>query len=146
MLRPLRLLPITVLLLLTACNVGPALSVGMECSSRQAADLGIQGACREELDELNLDADRTIAIQTIEILPSVTLEVSAEVDEGSLAIGFVDAKGEAVSVTAEAGSPAQARIETRLDALNQITFTLTPGPAGAKGIRYTIEFDCDCLP
>ena len=42
--------------------------------------------------------------------------------------------------------PAQARIETKLDALNQIAYSLTPGPDGAKGIRYTIEFDCDCLP
>ena len=133
-------------LLLASCNVGPAISLGMECSAQQATSLGIQGTCREELEELQEKANRTIAVQTIEVLAKVTVNVSGQVQGGSFTVTMKDEKGDDVSATATSGSSLQLTVSTRLDALNQIAFTLIPGDGGAKGVMYEVKFECECLP
>ena len=143
-LTPTLALPLT--LLVTTCNLGPAISLGLECSAQQATSLGIKGTCQEELEELREKTNRAIVVQTIEVLATVSVNVTGEVKEGSFAVSMKDEKAIAASATAAPDQPLKLTLTTRLDALNQIAFTLTPADSGAKGVKYEVQFDCQCLP
>jgi len=139
-------LALSLTLLVATCNTGPAISLGMKCSAQQATSLGIQGTCQEELEELREKTDRAIVVQTIEVLATVSVNVTGEVQEGSFAVSLKDEKAIAVSATAAPDQPLKLTLTTRLDALNQIAFTLIPADSGAKGVKYEVQFDCHCLP
>lgn len=140
------ILTLSLTLLVAACNIGPAISLGMKCSAQQATSLGIQGTCQEELEELREKTDRAIVVQTIEVLATVSVNVTGEVHEGSFAVSMEDERGEPVNATATPDQPLKLTLTTRLDALNQIAFTLIPADSGAKGVKYEVQFDCECLP
>ena len=131
---------------LTACNIGPAVSVGMTCSTQITIGLEIEGTCREEIDDLTGESKRTIAIQTIDLLPKVHLFIKGEVREGSFTIMVKDENGEEANQTARPDRPLDMHVIGRLNALNSVAFTLLPGGAGAKGIKYEVRFECECLP
>ncbi len=131
---------------LAACNIGPAISLDMKCNTQMTTGLEIEGTCQEEIDELSGETKRAITIQTIDVLPKVHLFIKGEVGEGSFTIRLKDETGAEVNQTARPERPLDLRVIGRLDALNSLAFTLLPGGAGAKGVKYEVRFECECLP
>ena len=137
---------VTAAILLAGCNAGLAISVGMKCSAQMTSSLGLAGTCHEELDELTAEAKRNISVQTVDVLPQVHLFINGEVQEGSFTFLVKDSSGKEVSQTARPERALDMHVVTRLDGLNTIAFRLNPGAAGAKGIKYEVAFQCECLP
>ena len=133
-------------LFFAACNIGPAMSLQMKCSTQMTGGLEIEGTCQEEIDDLTGEFKRSIVIQTVYLLPKIRLFITGEVSEGSFTILVKDESGQEVTQTARPDRPLDMHIIGRLDALNSMAFTLLPGGAGAKGIQYEVRFECECLP
>lgn len=130
---------------LAACS-GAVLGTGADCTSSTALLTQVTGECTRTLDLLEEAAPQTIAIQTTDVAPFATVEFEVTVADGQVEVTFTDSRGDDVSARARPGTPATGQVRLRLDALNQIRFTLTPVDGAATGVAYTLQFVCDCLP
>ncbi len=132
-------------LALSAC-VGNTLSAQAACSSDVAQIIQITGECTRTIEALDKAETQHLAIQTADVMPFATIDLTVTVDTGTVEVTVVDSRGNTQAAQASPGNPAALSLPVQLDPLNQIKFDLTPVDGPAEGVAYQLNFVCDCLP
>lgn len=143
--KPLPIALIVAALAVSAC-VGNTLSAQAACTSHVAQITQITGDCSRTIETLDKADTQHIAIQTSDVMPFATVDIAVTVEKGTVAVSFVDARGNTQTAQASPGSPAALSLPVQLDPLNQIKFDLTPVDGPAEVVAYQLNFVCDCLP
>ena len=141
-----RILAMLGLLALTACTSGMVLGGQASCSGSTVLLTQVTGECTRDIDELSEATDESIAVQTADIAPFATVEYELTVETGRVAITLNDFHGNEQTSEAAPGSPATGSVRIQLDPLNRINFKLAPLDGSAEGVRYQLNFVCDCMP
>jgi hypothetical protein len=133
------------LLALTACAPGMVLGEA-NCLGSTELITQVSGQCTRTFDDLKETENDSIAIQTSDVSPFVTVDWEAQVETGRVAITFTDFHGNEHTTEVTPRSPGSGTVRVQLDPLNRIRFTLTPLDGPATGVKYELNFVCDCLP
>ncbi len=134
------------LLTLTACASGMVLGGQAACTGSTVLLTQVTGECTRSLDELTEVVDESIAIQTADIAPFVTVDYVLTVETGRVAITFTDFHGNEQTTEASRTDPGSGSVRVQLDALNRLQFKLAPVDGTAEGVAYELKFVCDCMP
>jgi len=131
--------------LLCAC-VGNTLSAQAACTSDVGQIVQITGECTRTLDTLAELETQHIAIQTADVMPFATVDLTVSVEQGAVTVTIIDSRGNTQTAEAAPGRPGTLSVPVQLDPLNQIKFDLAPVDGPAEGVEYQLNFVCDCLP